>query len=157
MRNLFTTVVFFIALVVGHNSFAAISAYTLLPDATSIINQPMTVQLVISNTGASAVTLTNYIPTAAASANPVGSRIPLAFSQLNFGTNTIIPSVAANLTTTVPYSVVFFAPSTGVTNSGTGTYVLGGTVYTSDGSVVQVSPGAKATVSPIPLPAYERQ
>lgn len=144
------------ALFMGQHAMAALSAIVTLANSTAIINQQMPANVVISNTGASAVTLTGLQITATAT-GCVGCKIPAAFSQINFGPNAPGLSIPALLTTSIPFNAIFFAPSTGITGSGTGTYSIGATVYTSDGSVFGAGTAGVATVNPVPLPASERQ
>lgn len=149
---------FLALLVLSANAFAAIGTTvtfsTGLSTQTAIINQPMHLYLNISNTGASAVNVTAFVPTAT-STGAVGSKIPAAFSILNLGPNAVV-SAPAGTTTSVPFDVVFFAPSTGITGSGSGSFTVGGVLYTSDGSVTAAASGAVATVNPVPLPLYQR-
>lgn len=158
MKNYLLTVLLLFVVAMGQNAMAALSASVSLVSSTAIINQPMTANVAISNTGASAVNVISIVPTASATgAAPGLSKIPAAFSSYNIGPNASVVVAAANSTTTIPFNVIFFAPSTGVTGSGTGTYSVGATVYTSDGSVFAAGTAALATVNPVPLPAAERQ
>lgn len=157
MRKYFFTLIVLLAMAFGNHAMAALSATISLASSTAIINQPMTANVAISNTGSSAVNIIGFVPTAAATgAAPGTSRIPAAFSVFNLGPNSTQTSLPANATTTVPFNVVFFAPSTGITGAGTGTFSVGVTVYTSDGSVFAPGAAALATVNPVLLPLNER-
>ncbi len=158
MKNYFHTLILVLILGVGHNAMAAISASVSLSPSTTTINHPVSVSLAISNTGSSQLTVTNIKITATSTSNPSSSRLPMALSVFNGGPNAAAITVGPNATTTIPGGqAVFFSPSTGVTGSGSGTYSVGATVYTSDGSVTAASVSGVATINPVPLPAYERQ
>lgn len=153
----FLTIILLLTAAVGHNAMAALSAVVSVSPSTSTINKPVSVSIAISNTGSSQLTVTNLRVTATSTSNPTSSRLPAAFSVFNTGPNFSI-TVGPNATTTIPGGqVIFFSPSTGITGSGSGTYSVGATVYTSDGSITNASTAGVETVNPIPLPAYERQ
>jgi hypothetical protein len=151
MKHTLFTIVAVVVLAMSHNAMAALSAVVSVSPSTVIINQPAGISVAISNTG-SAMTLSNLNITA--SYNGVsGGRVPAAYSF--YVPNSV--SLAANLTTTVPMQAVFFAPSTGITGSGSGYYAVGANFSTSDGSNVSAQTAGVLTVNPVPLPAYERQ
>jgi hypothetical protein len=152
MRKYLLTVTVLLAVVFGTNAFAALSASISASPGTVIINQPMTANVAISNTSLSALTLTNLQITAAYNGNNV-SRIPMALSVYN--PSSVV--LAANSITSVPMTAIFFAPSTGITGSGSGKYYIGALITASDGTVTSAATGTSVTVNPVPLPAYERQ
>lgn len=152
---------------------------TVLPSTgTGVINQAITENVVITNTGSTAFTITNLIPTAvyaiSTSGGPlVGFAAPggqsnagvvwaqsaqtsRATSVFNVGPNATNLALAGTTTITVPYTVVFFAPSTGVTGSGTGAYLPGALVYLNDGSVNVPSQAGAVIVNPLPLPSTQQ-
>lgn len=152
----FITTVLFVVLAAGHSAFAAITASLSPSESTVTINRPVKLSLSISNTGSSQLTVTNIKLTATSTQNPTSSRLPVAFSV--FAPNQAAITVGPNATTVIPGGqVIFFSPSTGITGSGSGTYSVGGTVYTSDGSITGVTSAGVVEVDPVPLPAYQRQ
>lgn len=153
MKQLFT-VLTLLALTVGSNAFAALSAVVTMSPNPARINQLVTASIAIQNTGA-ATTLTNLNITAAYSQNAL-SRIPAAYSQFNLGPNSPYLGLAANATTIVPMQVVFFSPSTGITGSGTGQYMVGANFTTSDGTVTSAAYSGPVTVNPLPLPLSQQ-
>lgn len=158
MKNYLFTIIALVIALTSQSAMAALSATASVSPSTSTVNLPVAVSLAISNTGSSQLTVTNIQLTASATgASPGTSRIPAAFTVFNTGPNNVAITVGPNATTTIPAGmVVFFSPSTGITGSGSGTYSVGGTFYTSDGSTTPVGIAGIATVNPIPLPAYER-
>ncbi len=153
----FLTTLFLVAVMAGQSAMATMSATASLSPSTTTINHPVNVAISIINSGSSQLTVTNVKLTATSTQNPSSSRLPVAFSVFNQGPNASI-TIGPNATTIIPGGqVIFFSPSTGITGSGSGTYSVGATVYTSDGSVTPVSVAGVATINPIPLPAYERQ
>jgi hypothetical protein len=145
-----------LALAVGHNAMAAISASVSASPSTGYINQPINFAIAISNTGASAYTITAMQLTSTYNGTP-GTKVPAAYSVYNLGPNAPQVSVAALATTTVPMQAVFFSPSTGITNSGTGKYYVGSVFSLSDGSNNVAGTAAQVTIQPVPLPAAQRQ
>lgn len=140
------------------NAFAALSAVVTVSPSSVYINQMVTASVAIDNTGSS-MNLSSLSITANYNGVP-GSRIPAAFSVLNLGPNS--PSIAlgggsgqAGVVTTIPMQAVFFAPSTGITGSGSGKFYVGATFYTSDGSVTSAATAGRVTVNPLPLPASQ--
>lgn len=157
--KLFTSVVLIlVSAMCGAQAFAAVSATASLSTSTTTINHPIAVTVTFRNGGSSQLTVTNVQLTATSHSN-TSAKLPAAYSVWNQGPNASV-TVAAGPNVTTDFgagTVIFFSPSTGITGSGTGTYDIGGTIYTSDGSVTAISVGGRATVNPIPLPAYERQ
>lgn len=151
-----STVIILLVMAVSGNAFAAVSATATISPSSTTINRPVSVIVAFRNGTASQLTITNVQLTVASSSGGSTSRIPAAFSVWNQGPNaSVTVSGGPNVTTSFNGGqIVFFSPSTGVTGSGTGTFNIGGTVYTSDGSVTAISVGASATVDPIPNPAY---
>lgn len=133
------------------NVFANAFITASVSPSTSIINQPVHLNLAISNAG-STFKVTNIAITANYNGTP-GGKIPMAVSVFNFGPNAPSMSVTGpDATTNIGANLVFFAPSTGVTGTGSGKYYIGATVYGDDGSVTTVTTAARATVDPIALP-----
>lgn len=118
---------------------------------TVLINQPSNMTLTISNSGGAAVTVVGIqptaIPTGATNAS-CGIGVPAISSGFNV-------SVPASGSLVFPFSVVFFAPSTGPIGAGSGTYSVGAVCETSDGSVFSPT-AATVTVNPIALPVSEQ-
>lgn len=142
-----------LGLLVASNAFAALSAIVTASPTTAYINQLVTASVAINNTG-SAMNLNSLSITA--TYNGVGgTKVPAAFSVLNLGPNSPNIALAGSATTTIPMQAVFFAPSTGVTGSGTGKFYIGATFYTSDGSVTSAATAGQVTVNPLPLPASQ--
>ncbi len=152
MKNFIFTLFPIFALLMGQYANATLSATVTSAQSPVQINQQANFRVAISNTGASALTLSNLNITATYNDVP-GGRIPVAFSF--YVPNSV--SLPANLTTTVPMQGVFFSPSTGITNSGTGYFGVGANFSTSDGSITSAATGVHQTVTPVPLPASERQ
>lgn len=150
MKNIKVTLFSLLALVMASNAFATIGAVVSVSPSTALINQLVTASISITNTG-SAMNLTSLAITA--NYNGVaGSRVSAAFSTFNLGPNAPNLALAANSTTVVPMQAIFFAPSTGVTGSGTGKYYIGATFTTSDGSITSAATAGRVTVNPLPLP-----
>lgn len=146
-RKPFIALTSIVALVFSSNVFAALSATLSASPSTATINQLVDVRVAISNTG-SAMNLTSLNITANYNGVP-GGKVPAAFSTLNLGPNSPFLSLPANLTTTVPMQAIFFAPSTGVTGSGSGVYHIGANFSTSDGSITSAAMGTSVTVNPL--------
>lgn len=154
---LLTSIVAFLCGLGGSSAFAALSATISLVTPTVLINQPVNANVAIVNTG-SAVNILSFRPTASATGNSAYSPIPAAFTVYNAGPNANT-AIAANATTTIPFQVVFFAPSTGTANTSVnpfGTYSIGATINTSDGSVFSPGAAALVTVNPLPLPSTQQ-
>lgn len=148
MKTKFYSLFMLVALLVGTQAFAALSAVVSVSPSTATINQLVTASVAISNTG-SAINLQSLNITA--NYNGVaGGKVPAAFSSLNLGPNSPFLSLAANATTTVPMQAIFFSPSTGVTGSGSGQYFIGANFSTSDGSVTSAGTAGRVTVNPLP-------
>jgi hypothetical protein len=146
------------AMVFGTSAFAALTAVVTSTPTIAQINQPVNLNITVTNsTGSSALTLSNVQITASYNGNPL-SRVPMALSVYPPSSVAIAAALTnAAVSTTFPMSVVFFAPSTGITGSGTGKYYVGALLYTSDGGVTSAATSAPVTVNPVPLPLSERQ
>lgn len=149
----------FVALFIGlfsTNVFAALGVTVSVSPSTAIINQMVTATLAISNTGTSTVSLSDVQITANYNGVP-GGKIPAAFSKFAIppGATNSIASGASNAIS-FPMQAVFFAPSTGVTGSGSGKYYIGAIVTSSDGSITSATTAGQITVNPVSLPLYER-
>lgn len=155
MNKIVTLSLLVLSAIIGNNAaMAALSVVASLTPSTTTINHPVSVNLAINNTGSQLV-LNNVKLTATSTQAPSSSRLPVAISVFNPNSNL---TIAANSTTTITAGqVIFFSPSTGITGSGSGTYSVGGTIYTSDGSITPVSAAGVATINPIPLPLNQRQ
>lgn len=147
MKNALFTIIALLIFAVSQTALAAISAVVSVSPSSATINQPVTANVAISNTG-SAINLSSLKITANYNGNPL-SRVPAAFSVMNLGPNAPVVSLAANATTTIPFKAVFFAPSTGVTGSGSGEYYIGAIFQTADGSNYAASTAGEVTVDPI--------
>lgn len=154
MKLIKLTAILLLIFLVTTNAFAALSAVVTVSPSTALINQLVTASVAINNTG-STVNLTNISITANYNGRP-GSKVPSAFSNFNIGPNAPIITIAGSATTTIPLQAVFFAPSTGVTGSGTGKFYIGSTFYTSDGSVTSAATAGLLTVNPLPLPITQQ-
>lgn len=154
MRKYILTLVTLFALIMGTNVFAALSMVVTASPNPALINQLVTASVAINNTG-SALNITTLNITASYNGSTT-SRIPAAFSVFNIGPNSPNLVLAANATTTVPMQAVFFAPSTGVTGSGTGKFYIGANLVASDGSVTTAATSAALTVNPIALPLTQQ-
>lgn len=147
------------AIVLANSSFADLTEIQLTATpSTTTINHPVHVGLSINNTG-SMVTISNVQLTATSSTNPnAAARIPAAFSRFNTGPNALSITFGASATTENNIGeIIFFAPSTGITGSGSGAYAIGGSVSFTDGTTIAITNGVNATINPVPLPAYQRQ
>jgi hypothetical protein len=159
--KLFTSIFFIISTVLSGNHAFAAAGYNLqattYPQNATQINHPVAVNITVSSSGAAAGTyVTNIQLTATSFSNPTSSRVPVAFTQWNPFNTAVTIAVGSNATTTIGAGpLIFFAPSTGVTGSGTGQFIIGGNVYLSDGTVNQITIGAQIKINPIALPAYE--
>lgn len=157
----FITLTLILMTVMTNQVMASIgSAVVSLSPSTTTINHPQSISLALFNTvGASQLTVTNVVITATSTSNPSSSRLPYALSVFNQQAPNAVPiTLAAGATTTANVgNIIFFSPSTGITGSGTGTYSVGATIYTSDGAITAAATSGVATINPIPLPAYERQ
>lgn len=129
----------------------AMSATITASLSTVLINQPTNLIINIANSGGSAVNVTGIQPTV----------IPTGATNASAGVG--VPAISAGIPVSVPasgslnfpFSVVFFAPSTGPIGAGNGTYSVGAVCESSDGSVF--SPTAVTiTVNPITLPTTEQ-
>lgn len=105
------------------------------PDATAVVEQPVTCVLTISNSGGSAVHMTSIAPYAFSTGGvtPV-TNSAVSFGQVNFGPNANL-TVAASGSLVVTFPVTFHAPSSGVLSTTVLTYSVGATCYSDDGSV----------------------
>lgn len=155
MRKYILTLVTLFALIMGTNAFAALSMIVTASPNPALINQLVTASVAILNTSSTALNITNLNITASYNGSTT-SRIPAAYSQFNIGPNSPNLVLAANATTTVPLQAVFFAPSTGVTGSGTGKFYIGANLTASDGSVTTAATSAALTVNPIALPLTQQ-
>lgn len=147
------------AIVLANSSFADLTQIQLTATpSTTTINHPVHVGLSINNTG-SMVTISNVQLTATSSTNPnAAARIPAAFSRFNTGPNALAITFGASATTENNIGeIIFFAPSTGITGSGSGAYAIGGSVSFTNGTTIAITNGVNATINPVPLPAYQRQ
>ena len=148
MKNKIYTLVILGAFLASTHVFAALSAAVSASPTTVRINQPVAVSVSISNTG-SALNIQSLSITANYNGVP-GGRIPAAFSVLNLGPNSPFIALAANATTVVPMTAVFFAPSNGVTGSGSGQYFIGANFSANDGSITSAGTAARITVTSLP-------
>lgn len=136
----------------------AITAVVTVNPSTAYINQNVVATLTISNSGLSDVNVTGISPLAyfTGTSNPdkVAGGCALGGTQSQqSGANVVVPASGSLVQT---FNVVFFAPSTRpVYSGGGGTYDVGATVYTNDGSVTAATV-ATVTVNPLPLPASEQ-
>lgn len=155
MLKTINTLLLILAVVIGNQAaLAALSVSASVSPNPTTINHPVSVSLAVNNTG-SQLTVTNIKLTATSTQAPSSSRLPVAFSVYNQNSPL---TVGANATTTISGGqVIFFSPSTGITGSGSGTYSIGGLVYTSDGSITPISAAGVSTINPIPLPLNQRQ
>lgn len=149
------SIALFVGSLTSQSAFAALSASVAFVSNVAQINQPMFANVSISNTGASAVNILSFKPTASATGVVGYSPIPAAFSVYNLGPNASI-ALPANSTTSIPFQVVFFAPSTGILSNSGGTYSVGALISTSDGSVFAPGAAALATVNALPYPAAQQ-
>lgn len=158
MNKYFTMFLAVLIMGFGQTSFAALTAQVTSSPAIGVINQKIALNITVTNsTGSSALTLSNVQITASYNGNPL-SRVPMALGVYRPSSVAIAAALTnAAVSTTFPMDVVFFAPSTGITGSGTGKYYVGALLYTSDGSVTSAGTSAPVTINPIPLPASQRQ
>ena len=115
------------------------------------INQQVTATITVSNSGSSAVTVQGIrlhaIYHGATEPNPAA--VGYGTANLSAGATT---SVAASGSTVFPVNLVFFAPSTGVDSTGSGTYDVTAYIQSSDGSYFSPTV-TQVKVNNIPLPA----
>lgn len=155
--NKFITMFLILAVVLGQNAFAVVTASVTASPTTAYINQKVTANVAISNTGTSDITLRSLVITATANGKQ-SSRPAAAFSVFNTGPNAPIVTILAGGGVTVPMQAVFFAPSSGITGAATTSkYFIGALVQTSDGSVTSAATAGQVRVDPLLLPASERQ
>jgi hypothetical protein len=132
----------------------AMSATISVSPSTVLINQPANAVITISNSGGSAVQVTNIAPFIFFT----GSAIPYDPSA-NIGAINLGPSVNVSVpaagSLSFPFSMVFFAPSTGPLGTGGGTYSVNAICQSNDGSVFSPT-AATITVNPIALPSTEQ-
>lgn len=158
MKKLISSVLFFLLAAGGHNVMAGVLFNASGSNVTTYINKPVAVNVSALNGGSSQVYVTAVQLTATSTAVPGSSRLPMAFSVFNPFNTSITIGAGPNVSSTRNVgTAIFFSPSTGITNSGTGTYSIGGSISLSDGTVNSISQAAVITVQPVPLPAYERQ
>lgn len=155
MRKILLSVFLVLSMVFGGNAvYAALTVRASGSPSPTTINHPVSVSLIIANTS-SQLTVTDVKITATSTSAPSSSRLPAAFSV--YDKNNPV-TIGANVTTTISGGrIVFFSPSTGITGSGTGTFSIGGLVYTSDGSITPVSTAGVVEIDPVPLPLNQRQ
>jgi hypothetical protein len=156
MKKYIFTAFLMLFLAIGQTALAALSAIVTVAQSPVTINQQVTANVNISNTGGTALTLTSLFITASASGSPT-DRVPAAYSKYNFGPNATQLVIPANGNLIVPMNANFFSPSTGITGAGSGVYTIGATFTTSDGSLTTSAVGGNVTVNPVLLPASERQ
>lgn len=126
-------------------------------DSTVVTEVPVTVILPIVNSGSTPTNITAVIPDVIPTGNPNYERNKGAFSisSINFGPNSN-NAVGANSTVYVTYTVNFHASSKGILSSGTGTYTVGATIYSSDGSVTTASTTTVSVSYAVSYPASQQ-
>lgn len=117
---------------------ATISANT----ATAKVNKEVVLTLTVSNSGGSAINLTNVTPTCIQTGAPSNDPAPANFGLAPLGPGLPI-SVPASGSLVLKYGVVFFGPGYGTT------YSIGAICNSSDGSVFSPT-AATVTVSSYP-------
>jgi hypothetical protein len=147
-KNKFLVLLALATFVFSINAFALLSAVVSVSPSSARINQLVTASVAISNTGSSALTLSNLDITATYNGNPT-SRVAAAFGKFSVGPNAANLSLPAASTVTVPVQAVFFAPSTGLTGTGSGQYYIGANFATSDGSVTRAATAGRVTIDPL--------
>lgn len=162
--KLFTSLIVLMTTVLSGQHALAAGAYNLTattyPQNATTINHPVNINITVSSSGltSNSTYVTNIALTATSLSNPTQARLPVAFTQWNSFNTGLTINAGSNASTTIGAGpVIFFSPSTGVTGSGSGQYIIGGNLYLSDGSVTAITVGAQIKINPIPLPAYERQ
>src|SRR3954469_6374889 len=128
----------------------AITASVALSSATATTGQRIAVALTVSNSGASAVTVTGIRPMMSPQ-NSTKETTAVAQGLAPLGPGMTV-SVAASGSTTFAYDVVPFSPTSGygLAMPSSQVYDVGATVYTSDGSVTDATSATLTASDPIP-------
>lgn len=133
----------------------AMTATISLSPSTVLINQPVNAALTVSNSGGAAVTMTSIVPLVYATGlTAATSAVSCGIGEAPLGPGQVI-SVPASGSVIFPFSVVFFAPSTGPIGAGNGTFSIGAACQSNDGSNFAPT-AATVTVNPIALPTTEQ-
>lgn len=105
------------------------------PVSSAVVEQPITMSLTISNSGANVVRMVNVVPYAL-STGGVKSVINtgVSFDLIPFGPNANV-AVPAGGTLVLTFQVKFHAPSSGILSTTVQTYDIGATCYSDDLSV----------------------
>lgn len=134
----------------------ALSATIAVSPGTVQVNQKVTATVSFTSTSSSAVTVTGMQPYALYTGASVNA-IPVSvnFGLPNLQANNSQISIAASGTATIPFDMVFFAPSTGLLSAGAGTFDVGCQCQTSDGSVFHPTV-TTVTVNNITFPSSQQ-
>lgn len=133
----------------------AMSATISLSPTTVQVNQQVNATLTVSNSGGSAVNVTSVVPTALFTGAPTyedGQAVGVG--QVNIGPGSNV-SVSAGGSLVIPFSLNFFAPSTGLLSAGSGTFSVGAVINSSDGSIFSPT-AATVTVNNITFAASQQ-
>lgn len=103
------------------------------PDPVQI-GQKVTATITVSNSGSSSVTVQGIRLYANYTGDSLAPHVSVAYGTANLSAGATT-SVAASGSTIFPVDLTFFAPSTGLLSTGSGTYDVGAQINSSDGSV----------------------
>jgi len=112
----------------------ALTATIALSPSTVQINQKVTATVTITSTGA-ATTITGLAPYALYTGSSAPYAPAVAYGQPNLQSSNTQTAIAASGTSVIPFDLTFFAPSTGLLSTGSGTYDVGCQITALDGSV----------------------
>lgn len=119
----------------------AMTATIALSNSTTVTGRPVTAILTITNSGTPPVTVNSINPyVQPTSQSAYESNQGIALPSINFGPSSNSTVNGSNGTLIITWPIVFHGPSTMTAtnqylNTGTGTFDVGATIYSSDGSV----------------------
>lgn len=125
---------------------AMTATITTSPATTAYTEADCTGVLVVSNSSAYPVNILNVVPYVKPTSGSVGTiNTGVSIGPVSNGPNVnLTVPASSSLTVTFPFTV--HAPSNGILGTGSGTYDVGATIYSNDGSVFSPT-AATLTVS----------
>jgi hypothetical protein len=129
-----------------------LSASISLTTASITVGQVLNATLTVSNSSGTPINVMQILPKVNSTGNPIpmdGSSVAYGDVPLGQGFNNVIP---ASGSATFPLSYSIYSPSTGPSNTGSGTYDVTASVIGNNGEQVSASPST-VTVHPV-LPLF---
>jgi len=129
----------------------AITATISVSPSAVQVNQKVTCTITVSNSGPSAVTIVGIRPYANFTGDAKDASTSVAYGTPNLSAGATT-SVAASGSTVFPLDVTFFAPSSGLLSTGSGTYDMNAFIQDSEGSYISCTAAALVRVNQITFP-----